>query len=293
MKFTQKGVRFTLFSDEFDTRSGILLRNRPAMALASRLLVPVAAVLNQKLVMKKLLITCLSATTIAITSTHGQGFMNLDFEAAKVVFPTNNVGIAVTNALPGWLAYFGTNKLSSIEYNLHTVVPPVELFGSNSLVLSGNFSVQLTGLGSITQTGVLPADAQSLLFKATASSPTVSLGGNDLSLTTISNALNSHGLPYTVYGADISPFAGLTETLVFSQTSFLDDIQFSSMPVPEPGGLALVALGSAIFVWLCGRRASVKTTTLGSPKKPGLPIHFGGTAAAKSCAARSDLSNQL
>ena len=84
---------------------------------------------------------------------------------------------------------------------------------------------------------------------------TVSLGGQDLSYIAISNAPN-----FTLYGATIpSTLVGKIATLTFaagangaSGLAMLDDIQFSSQPIPEPGVLALILLGSGVL--LCRRR---------------------------------------
>ena len=62
----------------------------------------------------------------------------------------------------------------------------------------------------------------------------------------ISNTLN-----YKIYSADISAFAGQTGQLLFTtpvQTlALLDNIQFSSLPVPEPSEFALVMLGTILL----------------------------------------------
>jgi hypothetical protein len=194
----------------------------------------------------------------------GQGFMNLDFESAHVsIIGTNELEpyMATTNALPSWSAFMGAGQLSSVDYNRNHAgqFTAVYLEGSNGEVLSGNFSVGLAGDGSISQTGLVSANAESLLFDAffsgSASPLTVSLAGQDLSYVAISSAVNSSGETYTIYGADIASFAGQEETLTFSSaqgsvgTEILDDIQFSSMIVPEPPTLFLIFLSSGILIY--------------------------------------------
>ena len=49
------------------------------------------------------------------------------------------------------------------------------------------------------------------------------------------------------FGGDISSFAGQSGELRFQGGGWLDDIQFSTQPVPEPSRLAFVALGLAAF----------------------------------------------
>jgi hypothetical protein len=76
----------------------------------------------------------------------------------------------------------------------------------------------------------------------------VSLGGQNLSYFALSNGPN-----YTLYGGNIpSAFAGKSEQLMFSALEGenfweIDDIQFSSSPVPEPSELALAALGTLLL----------------------------------------------
>jgi hypothetical protein len=187
---------------------------------------------------------------IMCVSLRGQGFVNLDFEAAKVVISATNssfaMEIATSNALPGWSAFFGTNQAPLVQYNFGPAPGlPVVLFGSNSVVIDGNFSVYLDG-GSISQTGLVPSGAKSLLFDSGPPSLLVSLGGQSLAYTAISNALNSSGI---IYGADISGFAGQEETLTFSRSGELDDIQFSPQAIPEPSA-SLILLGSGILFYV-------------------------------------------
>ena len=209
----------------------------------------------------------------AVAPALGQGFVNLDFEAAKIIPVSTNqdgsVNVATTDALPGWLAFHGTNQLSLIPFNYDPTgsggVPHVGLYGgTNEVVPEGNFEVRLDSASSISQTGLVPANSQSLFFDflGMASTPPyiVSLNGQNLSYIVVSNAFISefgHNYPYVVFGADISAFAGHVETLSFSGAlggGILDDIQFSSSPIPEPDGQALLALGGGALVCLRLRR---------------------------------------
>ena len=217
------------------------------------------------------LITPLLAALIPLSAV-GQGtFGNLGFDSARLIYvdPPNNHTIAATNALPYWAAYSGTDQLNAIPYGLGGVITPVRLYSESTGgggALSGNYSVVLNfggsaapQPGSISQNGLVPSDAESLLFEVGMgiySGPlTVSLGGQDLSYIAISNAPN-----FTLYGATIpSTLVGKIATLTFaagangaSGLAMLDDIQFSSQPIPEPGVLALILLGSGVL--LCRRR---------------------------------------
>ena len=201
------------------------------------------------------------ATLIMSVSLRGQGFVNLDFQSAQIIFadPPYNHVIATTNALPYWSAFdgTGTNSLSFINYNHSAFISPVTLYSysyTNGGSLSINYSV-LLDLGSISQTALVPADAQSLFFKSKPNSGiTVSLGGQDLSYMAISNALD-----YTLYGAAIpSSFAGQTQTLTFMASvnggGPLDDIQFSPEAVPEPPAISFFCLGTGILFYVRRRK---------------------------------------
>lgn len=196
---------------------------------------------------------------VAAASLRGQDFTNLNFESAQVIISTNigaNQFITTANALPGWSAFDGTNQLSLIQYNPNPRLgsPPIALFGSNSDVIAGNFSVLLDSISiSINQTGLVPTGTESLVFDAAllGSPPLfVSLGGQNLSYTAISSGTNPYGGRYSIYAADISAFAGKTETLIFSGGGLLDDIQFSPEMIPEPSTATLVFLSSGILFYV-------------------------------------------
>jgi hypothetical protein len=68
------------------------------------------------------------------------------------------------------------------------------------------------------------------------------------------------GNNYTIYGADLSGFAGQTGTLGFLALSngggMLDKIQFSTQSVPEPNVFGLFPLGGLFFVFSRWRASS-------------------------------------
>jgi len=104
----------------------------------------------------------------------GQGtFQNFDFESATIVtaYPPNI--ILTSDALPEWTVFDGTNQLSIILYNGGSAV---SLWGAG-YALDGNFSVGFSTGGSISQTGLIPADARTLLFIGTPPSVTSRLLG--------------------------------------------------------------------------------------------------------------------
>jgi hypothetical protein len=141
--------------------------------------------------------------------------------------------------------------------------PPPESPDLHMYPLQGNYSAVLFGgeagggptfySSTISQTGLVPAGTASLLFDAKYwdSQSVVTLGGATVSVTPL------HTFPnYTLYGATIpTEMAGQIETLSFTELSDLltsgmlelDNIQFSSIAIPEPGTLALAALGALLF----------------------------------------------
>ena len=189
-----------------------------------------------------------------------QGFVNLKFENAII----NSNGapqyeVIASNAIPGWTAYIDGTPQTYILYNAASIdVAAVSIQGASSPYIKpiqGNYSVLLQGgtiysqagtNAAIGQTGQIPVNALSLVFWGYFTSLGVSFDGQTLSLVTLGSTAN-----YNIYGADISAFAGQTGPLLFtcpqSNYSLIDNIQFSSSPVPEPGELALVAFGALLF----------------------------------------------
>jgi PEP-CTERM motif len=217
------------------------------------------------LIMNKRFVVLIFIPTIIVATARGQAFSNLDFEAASVVPVSTNNGeifINAAQALPGWTAFAGTNQLSTIPYNFYAFANGISLAVSNA-ALDGNFGVFMAANGQIrpigiSQTGLVPANAESLTFEAyalpTVAPPYVTLGGQQLSLTTTSQGVNSYGQDYTVYGTDISAFADNTETLSFFVDGYLDDIQFSPEAIPEPSALSLLLVAGGVLVSLRARR---------------------------------------
>ena len=147
-------------------------------------------------------------------------------------------------------------------------VPPVFLFllrMDTPVLLTGILVLDYTveeppdigaaGASSISQTGLVPVSAKSILFVAQGGGAPgavillVSLGGQNIPFYALSTVA-----PYTsVYGGNIPPtFAGQIEQLTFSALEGenfwnIDDVQFSSSSVPEPSEFALAALGALLL----------------------------------------------
>jgi len=223
---------------------------------------------------------------------HAQNFINLGFESASLV-PAGGFYVQFNQAFPGWIGtvggvqqtlaltnnfYLDTSGISIIDrnYNNDGIIPGGLIQGRYTALLQAGLSGPPADT-SLSQTGIVPANAQSLQFEAfqatdgsTAISPfAVTLGGQTLSLIPLSYDSN-----YTLYGADISSWAGKTAQLSFTmfaenphvddQYLYLDAIQFSTQPVPEPSGLALIAAGGLMF----GFRRSLRDYTTKPPRFP-------------------------
>jgi len=117
----------------------------------------------------------------------------------------------------------------------------------NPSQIEGNYFALLFTVGgnpavTLSQTGLVPTTAQSILFWGLNRGMQITFNGTPLNITAMSSTAN-----YTVYGADISAYAGQVGLLSFSAANGakgnIDNIQFSSTAVPEPSSLALAALG--------------------------------------------------
>jgi hypothetical protein len=194
-----------------------------------------------------------------------QGFVNLDFETTKITL--TNFGRYVAT-VPGWswtpLGNFVNGDTNTVAYNdIALDAPAVTLQGTNSPyapAIHGRYSILLQGGdqfvlsntngSAIWQTGQIPATAESLIYWGGALQ--VSFNGRSLTPVAISTTAN-----YTIWSMDISAYAGQTGELRFtkpwlptgySDGALLDNIQFSSSPIPEPSALALCGVSLLLFL---------------------------------------------
>ncbi len=225
----------------------------------------------------KKLITCMSGVLLTTVSARSQGsFQNLNFESAN---PVPIVGgeypdeVTPGSALPGWSASIGGIPVTAVIQNDYALGgASVDIFGPGYSdvdpgIIAGNYTVMLQaggsspltegGNASLSQNGTIPANAMSLEFEAWSMTPSatlsVSFAGNSLSPVGLSSGVSPGGQSYTLYGADISAYAGQSGQLQFTDVYSsqglngieLDDLTFST--TPEPGTLALVVMGGVAF----------------------------------------------
>jgi hypothetical protein len=219
------------------------------------------------------LIAASSVVLIAALSAQAQGtFQNLDFEQAAPVSandPEDPDAVTAASALPYWTATIGGVQQTEIDYGgISGGATEVTLIGPatpyyEATAIDGNYSILLQAFAataSISQTGLIPAGTQSLLFE-------VSHGGgpDDLLVGTqiVPYYYVASGPNYTLVGANISAWAGDTEQLTFSALPYsspnnwvIDDISFSPNPLPEPNIVALTTIGGLLLgvrKWLARR----------------------------------------
>ncbi len=190
-------------------------------------------------------------------------FTNLDFESANVsnLPPGQFEFVSVTDGLPGWTAYIGTNALTQVSHNLISLgganvgisgpaytFPPLE--GAYTAILQpGPFIGQGPSV-SIAQTGLIPASAKSMRFLASLAYT------NDLIVSIGGQVAPVIPLGFGSFGCDVSAVTGSVQELEFTiagthgnDLNFLDAISFSSEPVPEPSGLSLLVIGVASLIF--------------------------------------------
>ena len=215
------------------------------------------------------LITRLSAALLTVLSAQAQvTFQNLNFESASIPPGTQvDALIPTSDAFPGWSAYFdssllGVQPATQVTYDgISTGGPVISIIDNNAPVfgpLQGNYSAFLFGgvgtSASISQTGTIQSGTQSLLMDAWSydASPVVAMNGVPINMIPLQTFAN-----YTLYGgtvpaADVGPSVTLSFTEPAPATGGpsmfeLDDISFSPSPVPEPGIIALTAIGGLLF----------------------------------------------
>ena len=217
---------------------------------------------------------------LAAACATAQGFINLDFESANLpVIPAGQSGglVPVADAFPGWQVFYGNalgTPAATVEHNYVSIgAINASMHGpSSSYAIEGNYTALLqSGLSifstnaatrgvSIAQSGLVPADSQSLQFKLYGSRNTnfaVFLGGQNLPLFRLSDTPG-----YSVWGVPTTSFTGQVTELRFSVLSpddrfynsfYVDSFEFLPNPVPEPGTWTLLTLGGALF-WCANRR---------------------------------------
>ena len=209
-------------------------------------------VLRKKSVVRRLGFQSVVLLCLLSTPALAQSFTNLNFESANLTGYSPG-SVPAADAVPGWTVYVGGTAQTTVKYNISYGSFGIGLdildAGSGTTIRQGSYQVFLQGghgssLANLGQTGTIPVSAQSLFFWAGPLTEAPSFDGHTLSLTSLGGG---------IYGADISAYAGQTGELLFKSDFvpggggyFLDDIQFSDQPIPEPGTLGLLLVGAAL-----------------------------------------------
>ncbi|HEY5504182.1 MAG TPA: PEP-CTERM sorting domain-containing protein [Sedimentisphaerales bacterium] len=191
-----------------------------------------------------------------------QGFLNLDFESANLTGYPQTSPVPAANAFPSWTVnaqYIIYDDISLSGESISIVgqappnsFPPIQ-GAYYALLVAGNNPVGATSI-SIGQSGTIPLGTESITFWGNIGGLQISFAGQSLAFSQTGSTAN-----YNIYAADVSAFAGQAGQLLFSlpaytSTARLDNIQFSSSPVPEPSEFALLALGVLLFGSRCCRK---------------------------------------
>ena len=218
--------------------------------------------------MKTITLILLTALLFIARLGHSQSFINLNFEGA--VINTNGAppfSVVASSAILGWTAYIGGIAQTYIVYDtIPLAAAEVTLQGTNTSIpslfpIQGDFTIALFGAApsapqqqsaAIGQTGQIPVNALSLIFWGNVGLSDVSFNGQTLAVSLLGSTAN-----YNIYGANISSYAGQTGQLLFASqpgtSDVIDNIQFSTSPVPEPNIMGLLALGG-LFLAACRRQ---------------------------------------
>jgi hypothetical protein len=219
-------------------------------------------------------------------------FQNLGFESATFVpIPGDqHERVQFAPALPGWTGYVGgvpqTLALHNVTFNSVAAIGVLDSDWPYGGLIQGDFSAFLQPVlergitpidASLAQTGFIPLGSESLRSNAIpfasalgygpqAGYPggtfAVMLDGQSLPVFELGSGPNNSIL----FGVDVQAWAGQTAELRFTTFAiiggryigqnnlFLDSIEFSSVPVPEPGVWALLGLGLAALAYRLKRR---------------------------------------
>ena len=223
--------------------------------------------------MKKILLFILLVTFVSKSS--AQGFLNLDFESAEIVTTGDPSFRAVfaDSALYGWKAYVGGQPRSTIFFNNASLSSAwVTLQGMTNYpypgaypAIQGVFFAMLfgefnpsqgdfhTNTAAIGQHGEIPSSARQLIYWGSLGSLIVTFNNQPLNFIQTGSTTN-----YNIYAANVTPYAGQSGELLFVNypygggiggPSMIDNLQFSSAPIPEPSTVALLGLGGLPLGW--------------------------------------------
>ena len=201
---------------------------------------------------------------LGLAASLAQGtFQNLDFESANIIpdpaSPFYPHAVSVANGLPGWTAYEGTFGGDILYDTLALGDAAISIHDTNGdiSIMQGNYTLFMQGsqgippgavVPALGQVGTVPNNALSLRYYGQGPFA-ITFAGQPVPVSAVGNGPN-----YTIFGGDISAYAGQTGELRFQGGGFLDNIFFSPTPIPEPGVVTLSTLGTVLLAWRFLRR---------------------------------------
>jgi hypothetical protein len=225
--------------------------------------------LSKGTAMKTITLLFLSMAGVTGSSQAQSQFLNLNFNLAFVpggIVATTNGNIITTDpakALPGWTVDYSGGPQTQMWFDTtSTGATVVDLIDKNDQFFQpfeGKYAVVLQGIvpgstASISQTGLIPAGTQSLFFEGAdfglAGPLTLTVGTQNVPYFPVGSGPN-----YTIYGADVSQWAGESEPLTFTAVGGaysnweLDNLSFSTTAVPEPDAAVLIGIGGMVFTF--------------------------------------------
>jgi len=199
-------------------------------------------------------------------------FANLGFEDGQIPIPPIHPLQPADLVLPGWTARMGDNVLSEVGFGGNLSEHGNVTVNFDSPAFEGRFGLHLSGgpeLGtagpkvpaSVSQVGLIPANARSLIFDGVISGGSVTEIRLDGTLVPL-NLIASSPEKFT-YALDVSPFAGREVELrlmnyappdQLTGGAYIDTLRFSStVVVPEPASWLLLSLGFSLWLVCSGR----------------------------------------
>ena len=210
---------------------------------------------------------------------HAAALQNLGFDSAITNTITVDQGVSygpVSDLLPGWQLFQGSNQVSSIGYDLNPIgLGVASIYDASSqgfpAPVSGKYSLGLyPGYNllfdyqpfSLVQTGDIGANIQSVRFINYGSPFELRVNGTPISLTYEYQPGNTDpDTRLAVVTGDLSAFAGQTVQLKFttldmagSVVNGLDDLQFNAQVAPEPHATVVLLLGMGFLAFESRRR---------------------------------------
>jgi len=221
--------------------------------------------------MKKFTFTLSSVALLLANSALSQGFVNLDFEHPRLPLNPDFNFISASNGIPNWTAYLDDTPQGFIAYDTLSLggalviledtnsssLGPFPIQGKYSVLLQGAFSLGGSTNASIGQTGQIPVGSLSLLLFVASNYGQFLASFNGQNIPLIQTGATAN---YVIMGGNISAFAGQTGQLLFTTPfqsgALIDNIQFSTSGIPEPGTLVLAGIGGLILAAkICKRSA--------------------------------------